>query len=457
MEGQGELDFLPQRRLWTVSGLLAQLKQGLEREFFDVWIEGEISNFHQAASRHCYFTLKDGQGQIRAALFASQARLLRVKLRDGLQVRVRGRVSVYEARGELQCYVAHVEPIGRGDLQAAFEALKEKLAREGLFDAGRKRPLPALPRRIGLITSPRGAAIADMVRVLHRRFPNLDLLLYPVAVQGAAAAGEIAAALDYFAAPGAPEVDLLIVGRGGGSLEDLWPFNDERVARALARTPVPVISAVGHETDFTIADFVADVRAPTPSAAAELAVRPKPEFVREQAALRRHLEQAMRYRLLRRRHQLDDLARHRAFYALQQRMTQRGQRLDELTHRLEGAMRRQLARSERRLTAAAAHARRQDPRLRLAAARRRLERGAERLGALWRERSAARRHRLAGVAALLEERNPLRLLQRGYALVFDAHGGLATAPEAFRDGDRMRIRFAAGWLDAEARKGKPPC
>ncbi len=450
MEPQSELELTPPRRVWTVSGLLAQLKQGLEREFFDVWIEGEISNFHQAASRHCYFTLKDGQSQLRAALFASQARYLRVKLRDGLQVRVRGRVSVYEARGELQCYVEHVEALGRGDLQAAFEALKEKLAQQGLFDAARKRPLPALPRRIGLITSPRGAAIADMVRVLHRRFPNLDLLLYPVAVQGEAAAGEIATALDYFGAPGAPPVDLLIVGRGGGSLEDLWPFNDERVARALARAPVPVISAVGHETDFTIADFVADLRAPTPSAAAELAVRPKAEFLREQAALRRHLEQAMRYRLLRRRHELNDLARHRAFYALQQRMTQRGQRLDELTHRLERALRRQLERLERRFTSAAAQARRQDPRLRLAVARTRMERLQERLTGLWRERAAARRHRLAAAAALLEERNPLQVLRRGYALVFDAQGRLATAPEAFAAGDALRIRFAAGWLDAQA-------
>jgi exodeoxyribonuclease VII large subunit len=452
MDSQGEFAFPSPRQVWTVSGLLAKLRQGLEREFFDVWIEGEISNFHQAASRHCYFTLKDGQGQLRAALFATQARYLRCKLRDGLQVRVRGRVSVYEARGELQCYVEQVEPIGRGDLQAAFEALKEKLAREGLFDPARKRALPVLPRRIGLITSPRGAAIADIVRILQRRFPNLDVLLYPVAVQGEAAAGEIAAALDFFASPQAPAVDLLIVGRGGGSLEDLWPFNDERVARALSRSPVPAISAVGHETDFTIADFVADVRAPTPSAAAELAVRPKVEFLREQANLRRHLEQAMRYRLLRRRHQLDDLARHRTFYALQQRMTQRGQRLDELAHCLERAMHGRLKHLQLRFNTAAVHARRQDPRLRLSLTRRRLERLAERAAGQLRAQAAARRHRLEALAALLEERNPRRLLQRGYALVFDAGGKLATAPEAFADGDPLRIHFAAGWLDAEARR-----
>ena len=454
-DDQASFSFPPARKIWTVSALLASLKQSLDRDFFDVWVEGEISGFHQAASRHCYFTLKDGHGQLRAALFATHARLLKFKPRDGLQVLARGRLGLYEARGELQCYVEHLEPLGRGSLQLAFEQLKEKLAAEGLFDAGRKRPLPALPRRIGLITSPRGAAIADMVRILQRRYPNLHLLLYPVAVQGEAAAGEICQALDYFARQpaGAPTaVDLLLVGRGGGSPEDLWPFNEEAVARALARSPVPTISAVGHETDFTIADFVADLRAPTPSAAAELAVRPKADLLREQAGLRRHLEQAVRYRLLHRRHQLADLTRHRAFYAVRHRLAQRGQRCDELQHRLQAAMRRQLERRQRRLAATAARLRDQDARARLARTRARLQAAQQALLARWRAPAARRRARLDRLAALLEDRNPLVLLRRGYALVYDRHGRLATSPDAFADRDPLRIRFAAGDLEAEAKK-----
>ncbi|MGH9481426.1 MAG: exodeoxyribonuclease VII large subunit, partial [Terriglobales bacterium] len=452
VEEQASFGFPAPRKIWTVSALLAGLKQTLEREFFDVWIEGEISNFHQAASRHCYFTLKDAHGQLRAALFATQARLLRFKPRDGMQVLVRGRVSVYEARGELQCYVEHLEPIGRGGLQLAFEQLKEKLAAEGLFDPARKRALPMLPRRIGLITSPRGAAVADMVHILRRRFPNLSLLLYPVAVQGETAAEEIAAALDFFGRqpPGSSwSVDLLIVGRGGGSLEDLWPFNEEVVARALARSPVPAISAVGHETDFTIADFVADLRAPTPSAAAELAVRPKAEFLGELAGRQRQLAQAARYRLLRGRHRLNDLTRHRAFYAVRQRLAQRAQRSDELSHRLQAAVRRQLQRWRHRLTVAATRARHHDAAGALAVMRGRLAAQQAALLARWRRHVDAHRRRLEPLAARLEERNPLRILQRGYALVYDAQGRLATSPAAFHDRDLLRIRLAEGMLEAE--------
>ncbi|MGH9485917.1 MAG: exodeoxyribonuclease VII large subunit, partial [Terriglobales bacterium] len=292
------LNFALERQTWTVSSLLASLKTLVERDFFNVWIEGEISNCKYAASQHCYFTLKDAKAQLRAVLFAQQARRAKFQLRDGLQVRVRGRLSLYEARGDVQCIVEHVEPLGRGGLQLAFEQLKQKLAAEGLFAPERKRPLPVLPRRIGLITSARGAAVADVIRILHRRFPGLHILLHPVAVQGTAAAAEICAALDFFAAHapgGAFAVDLLIVGRGGGSLEDLWAFNEETVARALARSPLPTIAAVGHETDFTIADFVADLRAPTPSAAAELAVRPYADWMREHTERSARLEHAMRY------------------------------------------------------------------------------------------------------------------------------------------------------------------
>ncbi|MGH9467025.1 MAG: exodeoxyribonuclease VII large subunit, partial [Terriglobales bacterium] len=399
---QAQLDFLPPRQVWSVSALLAGLKGLLEREFFDVWIEGEISNFRAAPSRHCYFTLKDAHAQLRAVLFAQQARRAPVVLRDGLQVRVRGRVSLYEARGDVQCIVEHIEPIGRGSLQLAFERLKDKLAAEGLFAPERKRPLPALPRRIGLITSPRGAAVADMIRILHRRFPGLHLLLYPVAVQGDAAPGEICQALAFFAVqpPGSRwAMDVLLVGRGGGSLEDLWAFNDETVARALARSPVPVISAVGHETDFTIADFVADVRAPTPSAGAELAVRPHAEWAREQRARCQRLQQAMRFGLLRRRRQLEERSRHRAFEAVRRRLRQRGQRTDDLAHTLEQHLWRRLAVLRRQWVEASVRLRQHDPRSKLAAARLVLAARQRALLAAVEAQAARRRRRLERLGA----------------------------------------------------------
>ncbi|MGN6593289.1 MAG: exodeoxyribonuclease VII large subunit [Terriglobales bacterium] len=458
--GQIELSFGAggrERRVWTVAALLASVREGLEREYFDVWVEGEVSNCKQAPSRHIYFTLKGGQAQLRAVMFAAQARYVKFKLRDGLQVRVRGRISLYEARGDLQCYVEHVEPLGRGELQLAFEQLKQRLEAEGLFAPGRKRALPRLPRRIGLVTSPRGAAVADMIRVLRRRFPSLDILLHPVAVQGTAAAGEIAAALDYLGAQAegaAHRVDLVIVGRGGGSLEDLWAFNEEVVARALARCPIPVISAVGHETDVTIADFVADVRAPTPSAAAEMAVRPRAEFAREQAEWSRRLTQGVRYRLLQRRHRLQDLARHRAFDALRQGLRRRGQRTDELGQRLPALLGRRLALLRRHADSLADRARHRDPRAVLAAAGGRLQARRQTLVAAWRARQAGRRRRLEELAAVLGERNPLRILARGYALVYDSAGRLATDPAAIAEGEALRLRLAQGWLEAEARRGK---
>ncbi|HXR96557.1 MAG TPA: exodeoxyribonuclease VII large subunit [Terriglobales bacterium] len=456
MSLQASFEFPPSaRKVWSVSGLLASLKQTLDREFFEVWIEGEISNFHQAASRHCYFTLKDATGQMRAAMFATQARFLKFKLRDGMQVLVRGRVSVYEARGELQCYVEHVEPLGHGALQIAFEQLKQKLEAEGLFAAARKRPLPVLPRRVGLVTSARGAAVADMMQILRRRYPNIGILLYPVAVQGEAAAGEIVEALAHFARQQAGDrdwVDVLIVGRGGGSLEDLWPFNEEAVARALTRLPMPVVSAVGHETDFTIADFVADLRAPTPSAAAELVVRPKEEFAGMIAAGLRHLQQAARFGLLHRRQKLADWSRHRAFHALTHRLMQRAQRVDELNARMQAVERVRLEEIERRLATAAQRVQQHDVRTRLARVRAALEAQQQAILTGWRSRVTAQGHRLAALEAVLRERDPLSILSRGYALVYDAQGRLATTPAGFADGDALRLRLAQGWLDAEVKK-----
>lgn len=448
-ERQGSLDFSSQRTVWTVTQVMARLKQTLEREFFDIWVEGEISNLHHSAARHYYFTLKDAGGQLRAALFAGQARYLRFRLQDGMQVLVRGRISIYETRGELQMYVEHVEPRGVGSLQFAFEQLKQKLAAEGLFDAERKRALPALPRRVGLITSPRGAAVADMIRVLRRRYPNISILLFPVQVQGEAAAGEISGALRWFARN--PVVDVLIVGRGGGSLEDLWPFNEEAVARAIAASPVPVISAVGHETDFTIADFVADLRAPTPSAAAELVIRAKQDLINEWAAMHRRLEHGMRYRLLQAQHRLTHLTRHRAFAALQHRLAQREQRVDEAAFRMQTALQRRLRLLQRRVETAAADLRHHDPRNRIRLTEQRLEAGKARLEQVWRNRLLALRNRLERSESLLRERNPLAILQRGYTLVYDETGELVKTPSHLNPGDAFQVRFSDGWVQGEVR------
>src|SRR5216683_6355049 len=264
---QFQFNLAPERKVWSVSELTARIRDLLARNFTGIWVQGEISNSKEAQSGHFYFTLKDAKAQVRCVCFKSQVRLLKFHPEDGLQVTVRGSISVYEPRGEYQIYVEHIEPVGLGALQLAFEQLKKRLEAEGFFAADRKKPLPLLPNRIGLITSPSGAAVRDMVRILRRRFRNVHLTVYPVRVQGDGAAKEIVRAVQFFNRR--LLVDVLILARGGGSLEDLWAFNEEEVARAIAASQMPVISGVGHETDFTIADFVADVRASTPSAAAE--------------------------------------------------------------------------------------------------------------------------------------------------------------------------------------------
>lgn len=274
-------------RIFTVSELTLRIRDLLEGEFREVIVEGEISNLRCPLSGHLYFTLKDERAQIKAILFRGQAQFLKFDLANGQHVLCWGRISVYEPKGEYQLIVDYVEPKGLGALQLAFEQLKRRLEQEGLFDPARKRPLPLLPRRIGIVTSPKGAVIKDMLNILRRRFENLEILIYPVRVQGEGAAEEIAQGIDYLGDSGL--VDVIIVARGGGSLEDLWAFNEEVVARSIYRCPVPVISAVGHETDYTISDFVADLRAPTPSAAAELVVRHKAELREKIEGLKKRL------------------------------------------------------------------------------------------------------------------------------------------------------------------------
>ena len=310
-------NLMPERRTWKVSELTARIRELLESALPDVWVEGEVSNCHAAQSGHCYFTLKDAKAQIRCVCFRDQMRMLKFKPEDGLHVTVRGSLSVYDARGEYQIYVTNIEPVGLGALQLAFEQLKKKLHAEGLFDQARKKPLPVLPRCIGVVTSPTGAAIRDILRVLKRRFPNAHVSVYPAKVQGTGAAAEIVQGLQYFNR--AKTVDVLILARGGGSLEDLWAFNEEILARAIFASEIPVITGIGHETDFTIADFVADLRAPTPSAAAEIVVKSREEFERHIAEHQRHLIQQMRYRFSQWRHRVRDLQTHRGFRATRAR------------------------------------------------------------------------------------------------------------------------------------------
>jgi exodeoxyribonuclease VII large subunit len=301
----------PTRRAFTVSELTARIRDLLGKNFTDIWVAGEISNCREAQSGHTYFTLKDDRSQVRCVFFKQQQRGIKFRPEDGLHVTVRGSISVYEARGEYQIYVESIDPVGLGALQLAFEQLKKRLEAEGLFAADRKKPLPMLPSRIGLITSPRGAAVRDVVRILRRRFHNVHLTVYPVRVQGEGSAAEIVKALKFFNQK--KLVDVLILARGGGSMEDLWAFNEEIVARAIFASEIAIISGVGHETDFTIADFVADVRASTPSAAAELVVQTRREFDKHIADLRETLASLVRYRLLDLSKRVHELSARRGF------------------------------------------------------------------------------------------------------------------------------------------------
>lgn len=331
----------------TVTQLTVQIKNLLEGTFPDVWVEGEISNLSVPQSGHAYFTLKDDQSQVRAVLFRSSQRFLKFTLQHGIRVICRGRVGVYEPRGEYQLVVDYVEPKGVGALQLAFDQLKARLEKEGLFALERKKPMPALPRRIGIITSPTGAAIRDMLRVIKRRHPKIHILLYPVPVQGAEAAPAIVEALRYFNR--GRSVDVVIAGRGGGSLEDLWAFNEEAVARAIHDSAIPVISAVGHETDYTIADFAADLRAPTPSAAAEMVVE-REDTIREGI-------RSLEARLVRSVKQTLELARSRIRESVRligdprKRLEQYSQRMDELLHRMALELRHRLRRDRASLAA----------------------------------------------------------------------------------------------------------
>jgi exodeoxyribonuclease VII large subunit len=444
---QFSLDFslAPERRIYTVAELNAAIRAALDERFPSVWVAGEISGLKLASSGHYYFTLKESDAQLKCVAFRSAHRYWKFKPRDGLAVVARGRIDVYEARGEYQLLVETLEPQGLGALQLAFEQLKKKLASEGLFDAQRKRALPRFPRRIGIVTSPRGAAIADMLQILARRFPGLHIRLFPAQVQGEGSAEEVCRGIQFFS--GTSWADVVIVGRGGGSLEDLWTFNEEAVARAIAACSVPVVSAVGHETDVTIADFVADLRAPTPSAAAEMVVPLREDLLERVAAERAKAAQALRYRLAMLDRRLRQQAIERAMGLLHRRVGRGLQRIDEVGYRMRENLRASLEARERARRRLEARLALFDVRPRLAADRRRLE--ALRAAALESTRRplALRRAAWERLAAQLSQLSPLLVLERGYAIVSNQSGILKEAAAAPPD-SRIHVRLARGSLDA---------
>jgi exodeoxyribonuclease VII large subunit len=443
-------NLMPEKRVWTVSELTGKIRDLLAKNFTDITVQGEISNCREAQSGHIYFTLKDDRAQVRCVFFKQQQRGIKFRPEDGLLMTVRGSISVYETRGEYQIYVENLEPVGRGALQLAFEQLKKRLESEGLFDAKRKKPLPLLPSRIGIITSPRGAAVRDVVRILTRRFPNLHLTVYPVRVQGEGSAEEIVKAVKYFNAK--KLADVLIVTRGGGSMEDLWAFNEEIVARAIFASEIPVISGIGHETDFTIADFVADVRASTPSAAAELVVQTRREFDKNIADLRETLAGLIRYRLLESSRRVHELSARRGFRRPLDLLRQQRQRADEMTSRLALGLRARLEQSRKRFTAAHLRIVSFDFRVKISAFRLRLEKRGADLGVRAERLLRAKRERWQRLSLQLQERGPLKVLERGYAIATDAAGNLLRDTAQVALGDAVSIQLHKGRLISEVKK-----
>ena len=417
------LDF--QRKIYSVSELSAEVREMLERRFTDIWIEGEISNFKSSAAGHLYFTLKDDRAQLPAVCFRNAARFLRFKPENGKSFRARGRITAYEGRGEYQLIVEVLEPAGLGALQLAFEQLKEKLEKEGLFRAERKRPLPPMPRRIGIVTSPTSAALRDVLIVLKRRHNALDVLIYPSEVQGASAATQIADGIDYLSTQ--TDVDVILITRGGGSMEDLWPFNEERVARAIVRSQKPVISAVGHEVDFTIADFVSDLRAPTPSAAAEIVILSKEVLSQRVVQLENRLHGSIRYRLSTLRHFLASKVGSRGFAVAEAQVRRLAQRVDDLGFRLL-----QFGRPGT-LTQSREH---------------RVELSERRLIHVMEQTIRKSQQSFSRVAGTLDALSPLAVLDRGYSVCQTPDGRVVRTSEMVEVDSAVRIRLSRGSLTA---------
>jgi exodeoxyribonuclease VII large subunit len=443
-----------ERRVVTVSQLTARIRGLLESGFGDVWVEGEISNCKIWNTGHMYFTLKDGGAQIKAVMYRSAVRYLKFKAEDGLRVIARGRIGVYEPKGEYQILCEHLQPQGYGALQLAFEQLKKKLQAEGLFDASRKRPLPALPAKIGIVTSLDGAALRDIIRVLRRRYPNAHLVISPTRVQGEGAGREVAHAIRKIER--IDSVDVVIVARGGGSLEDLWAFNEEVLARVIAACPVPVISGVGHETDVTIADFVADLRAPTPSAAAELVVRRKDEFFGHIGRLCERLDAAIHHRLRRMETRLHALEARPGYAGYRGRIAVRGRHVSELAAALRQRMSGALSRRTRRHDVLRRSLDQFDPRHRLAAVRTRLVSRDGQLQAAVRRRLHRMQGRFAALAARIDGLSPLAVLGRGYSVTWDgARTRIIRDAATLAPGDTVSVTVEQGSFDATVDRVNP--
>jgi exodeoxyribonuclease VII large subunit len=414
-------------QVYTVSQVTEIVKTALEVALPQVWVEGEVSGYKKAASGHVFFSLKDEKSVIKAVMWQSTARRVLFELKDGLKVVCRGKVSVYEPRGDYQLYVDLVEPKGKGALQLAFEQLKAKLKAEGLFEEARKRKLPLRPTTIGVVTSPTGAAIRDILRILERRYARLHVVIYPARVQGEGAAAEIVEGIDALGAW--PGIDVLIVGRGGGSIEDLWAFNEEPVARAIARSPVPVISAVGHEVDFTIADFVADVRASTPSAAAEMVIATEEAFAEKIGTLARRLGETLRFEVQHLRSDVDELARHRIFQNFEVKLANLARRVDELETRGRNVLRAERqAIAEHKGAALVA---------------------AERLRNILRRAVSDRRGTWDRLSAALNALSPLAVVKKGYTLVWKEGGlSLARRIEDIVPGETVEVTYFKGEFSA---------
>ncbi|MBP7866217.1 MAG: exodeoxyribonuclease VII large subunit [Acidobacteria bacterium] len=437
----------------SVSELTGRIRAVLEDGFHRVRIRGEISNFTAPSSGHFYFTLKDARSQVRAVCFRGSQRNLPMRPRDGMEVVAGGRVSVYEPRGEYQLIVEEMVESGLGRLMAAFERLKEKLQREGLFDPARKKPLPLLPARVGVVTSPTGAAVRDILQILHRRNSTVDVVVWPAKVQGEGAAGDIAEGIAHFNRAGG--VDVLIVGRGGGSLEDLWPFNEETVARAVFASAIPVISAVGHEIDFTICDFVADLRAPTPSAAAEMVAGAAEELRHRVEGFRQALAAALRQGLARQRHGFEMLARSPGFVGFPHRLQALSQWVDDLAGRLPLHVRRRVDAHGRRVLEAAHRLGALNPVRRLEADRLRLENLRERLGSAVRRRLDERAAALGAAVARSAAMDPRAVLGRGYAICLDAEGKSVRSWRQAPAGARVGVLLGEGRLGCVVNESTP--
>jgi exodeoxyribonuclease VII large subunit len=434
---------LPFRYILTVSELTQEIKNILDLKFSDIWIEGEISNLRIPPSGHIYFTLKDDFSQIRAVLFKMQARTLRFVLQDGLHVVCRGRVSVYERRGEYQLILEEVEPKGIGALQLAFLQLKDRLEKEGLFDPAHKKPIPMIPQTIGIVTSPTGAVIRDMLHIIHRRFENIHILLHPVRVQGEGASLEIAKAIEDFNKR--MNVDVIIVGRGGGSLEDLWSFNEEIVVRAIYHSKIPIVSAVGHETDYTISDFVADLRAPTPSAAAELVVREKREIKNTLHYLEERLENQILQTLQENRTNLSHLKK--MLTDPRKKIEEYFLRADDLVNRFRILTSWILKRKRERSLHLSERLSLQNPIQRVKNLRLAISEIGKRLGQTMRYSVEIQRQKVEGIFGKLGSLSPLSILQRGYSITRKLPSLQILRDAAYvREGDKVEVRLHKGTL-----------